>query len=414
MDNDAFQALVRSKVKTTKDIAREAVEEAFHSKKKRKRGQGKSSRNNNNEDDYSSSDESESESRCPNHQQNQRDNDSHNQFMPAAVRKRKYGRHQNNGGGGETKPARYRDRAKERREGTNEDYKDSQDLLKTVAGAQGGNDAGGDDQDDDNDGEAAGMDPAELSKYLGGDEAHTHLVKGLDVALARSVRNQKRAPQKPRNYEEDYDDEDDDDDDKLEPAQVEELKPIKSLREAYSVLQQHAALNNESRSLDLKKQATLNFYLHYARRNQQAVTPPSTTTTSPSQQRRKKGLAVSSAGSALQRSQLVWAVDWHPANLARSWEVPVETSHAAGSLHATALAKVSPFSSSNDADDLIRQMQARQNRKWHKVLPTTTTPGAGGSSAQDSNDKATMTGATQIVEGESEDDIFPEAGEDSP
>ena len=31
---------------------------------------------------------------------------------------------------------------------------------------------------------------AELSKFLGGDEQHTHLVKGLDVALASKIRRE--------------------------------------------------------------------------------------------------------------------------------------------------------------------------------------------------------------------------------
>jgi IK cytokine len=34
------------------------------------------------------------------------------------------------------------------------------------------------------------MDQVTISKYLGGDEEHTHLVKGLDVALARRVRRE--------------------------------------------------------------------------------------------------------------------------------------------------------------------------------------------------------------------------------
>ena len=52
----------------------------------------------------------------------------------------------------------------------------------------------------------------ELSKHLGGDEAHTHLVKGLDVALARSVKSQ--MAQK----EQDERSDDDDDDDKSNAA----------------------------------------------------------------------------------------------------------------------------------------------------------------------------------------------------
>ena len=58
----------------------------------------------------------------------------------------------------------YRDRAQERRNDANPDY-DAQ--LEA----------------------AANMD-AEQTKYLGGDEEHTHLVKGLDYALLRKVRSE--------------------------------------------------------------------------------------------------------------------------------------------------------------------------------------------------------------------------------
>ena len=34
------------------------------------------------------------------------------------------------------------------------------------------------------------MEQVTISKYLGGDEAHIHLVKGLDVALARRVKRE--------------------------------------------------------------------------------------------------------------------------------------------------------------------------------------------------------------------------------
>lgn len=64
----------------------------------------------------------------------------------------------------------YRDRAKERREGTNADYASLEGLAQS--------------------GEDDRRRQAELSKYLGGDEIHTHLVKGLDKALAEKVRRE--------------------------------------------------------------------------------------------------------------------------------------------------------------------------------------------------------------------------------
>jgi IK cytokine len=69
--------------------------------------------------------------------------------------------------------AKYRDRAKERREGTNLDYKESEELIKKI-------------HLDLQDRELA----YEESKFLGGDLQHTHLVKGLDYALLQKSRNE--------------------------------------------------------------------------------------------------------------------------------------------------------------------------------------------------------------------------------
>eukprot|EP00501_MAST-03F_sp_TOSAG23-6_P000363 GSMAST32.ASY1.ANO1.370.1 assembled CDS len=57
--------------------------------------------------------------------------------------------------------SRFRDRASERRKGLNIDYKDSE-ISQSIS--------------------------VENSKFLGGDEEHTHLVKGLDYALLKKVR----------------------------------------------------------------------------------------------------------------------------------------------------------------------------------------------------------------------------------
>ena len=62
----------------------------------------------------------------------------------------------------EKKPSKYRDRAEERRTDTNKDY-------------------------EKDDGIAALEVDAEASKYLGGDVAHTHLVRGLDRALLEKM-----------------------------------------------------------------------------------------------------------------------------------------------------------------------------------------------------------------------------------
>jgi hypothetical protein len=151
MDNEAFRALVeeRAKPKSTKEIAREAVEEEFRTRKqKRKRGGAGGS----------SSEESDDSDRedVPSKQE---------VLIPAVAKKKARAEHE----------SKYRDRAKERREGKNIDYQGQAALLEGVTAA------------DADEGE---MDQVAISKYLGGDEEHTHLVKGLDVALARRVRRE--------------------------------------------------------------------------------------------------------------------------------------------------------------------------------------------------------------------------------
>ncbi|KAK7602282.1 hypothetical protein V9T40_009723 [Parthenolecanium corni] len=80
---------------------------------------------------------------------------------------------------------RYRDRAKERRDGHNPDYQ-VEDPLSVASGYR----AVAPDL-------KSGMDAAERrkqmiqeSKFLGGDMEHTHLVKGLDYALLQKVRSE--------------------------------------------------------------------------------------------------------------------------------------------------------------------------------------------------------------------------------
>ncbi|KAL4452787.1 hypothetical protein ABPG75_008449 [Micractinium tetrahymenae] len=79
-------------------------------------------------------------------------------------------------GEGEEGP-QYRDRAAERRKGLNTEFEGvPDDLVGLLAGK----------------GDAHGI-SYEDSKYLGGDVAHTHLVKGLDFALLQKVRAEQEA-----------------------------------------------------------------------------------------------------------------------------------------------------------------------------------------------------------------------------
>lgn len=80
---------------------------------------------------------------------------------------------------------KYRDRARERREGVNPDYQNEDPISSTAGYRAVAPDA------------KSGMDAAERrrqmiqeSKFLGGDMEHTHLVKGLDYALLQKVRSE--------------------------------------------------------------------------------------------------------------------------------------------------------------------------------------------------------------------------------
>ncbi|KAJ2472796.1 hypothetical protein GGI02_001330 [Coemansia sp. RSA 2322] len=74
------------------------------------------------------------------------------------------------GGGAGEPAATYRDRAAERRQGERGEYGESELLLRHLS--------------------SEGMSAYEQSKFLGGDVAHTHLVKGLDFLLLRKVREE--------------------------------------------------------------------------------------------------------------------------------------------------------------------------------------------------------------------------------
>ncbi|KAF9157687.1 hypothetical protein DFQ26_008470 [Actinomortierella ambigua] len=78
--------------------------------------------------------------------------------------------------------SKYRDRATERRQGINPDYAETEQILHTLEEAA--NDV------------APGV-LYEQSKFLGGDREHTHLVKGLDFALLKKVREEEEQSSDP-------------------------------------------------------------------------------------------------------------------------------------------------------------------------------------------------------------------------
>lgn len=165
MNNDAFRRLLTSSdggssgggkndskgkgTKSTREIAREAVEEEFN-ERKRKRGR---------DEDYLS-DASDASDEDGDGDRNSREDlkkereKAEKEAIEEASEKEK-----------KKKKLKYRNRARERRDGkSNIDYKTSNGIANEL--------------------------DEEMSKYLGGDEEHTHLVKGLDKTLADKTRRE--------------------------------------------------------------------------------------------------------------------------------------------------------------------------------------------------------------------------------
>ena len=173
MDNEAFRSLVNNTRKTTKEIAREAVESEF---KKRKRS--------NNDQGYGSDSDSDDDAK-----QSRRDTKDHEADDDGGNKGTKQKKEKRE------KKLEYRDRAKERREGKSVDYA-LLDVDITSSNAHPHH------YDGHVTAEEMKKKQAELSKYLGGDEEHTHLVKGLDRVLAQKVRREEMGK---KDEEEDFD-----------------------------------------------------------------------------------------------------------------------------------------------------------------------------------------------------------------
>uniref|UniRef100_A0A671TPZ7 IK cytokine n=1 Tax=Sparus aurata TaxID=8175 RepID=A0A671TPZ7_SPAAU len=80
---------------------------------------------------------------------------------------------------------KYRDRARERRDGVNKDYEETE-LISTTANYR----AVGPTAEADKSAAEKRRQLIQESKFLGGDMEHTHLVKGLDFALLQKVRDE--------------------------------------------------------------------------------------------------------------------------------------------------------------------------------------------------------------------------------
>jgi hypothetical protein len=318
MDNDAFKKLVRerAKEKSTKEIAREAVEDEFKLKKKRRR------------DGDSSSDE----------QSDSKDLKRRDDTGLTDARRKQNSLE-------EEAVSKYRDRARERREGSNQDYKQSENLLQGVASAAGD--------------EGAALGASALSKYLGGDEDHTHLVKGLDVVLARKVKREMKGakPGPEREHP--------------RMGHPEASKFMEKGPQARDSLQRLTADASKSEIGYELKEYILQVGQHKGEAEKQCST----------------------AGITIQHSTLAFSIDG-PFDLARAWEVPRE-SHGIPR---------------NDADQTETRATPLDNlllERVESVLGANTKD----NSKAETNETTVETEPTQSSPNESDDDIFGDTGD---
>ncbi|TPX72991.1 hypothetical protein SpCBS45565_g00317 [Spizellomyces sp. 'palustris'] len=102
---------------------------------------------------------------------------------PAPVKyKKKLWKPPSNEGASQSEGPGYRDRARERREGANPDYEETEQMLAVLKASEESQNADQSETD-------SSLSYAQ-SKYLGGDAQHTHLVKGLDYALLEKVQRE--------------------------------------------------------------------------------------------------------------------------------------------------------------------------------------------------------------------------------
>jgi RED-like protein N-terminal region len=351
MNNDAFRELVQQGGKTTKEIAREAVEKEFQFKKKRRRGTASG--------DVDSSDDDD----------NDKDRNKRNKVDDITPNDTKYNRNKaaqhppydnDDQGTNHADNNKYRDRARERREG-----KTDVDFAPLTA---------------------EGVD-AEMSKFLGGDEAHTHLVKGLDVTLARKVKREmgklidqntdlttvllKKAQEKKANHQ----------------LKVESTVIVESAAEAKEKIKHWTPDDMKSTlgrgMLEFLKQTYL----------RQPSSGP---------------LKVSPAGLTIQRSTLTFSCQAHPGDVRKAWEVPEEH---------ISMAKRNDDDRNNgglfSAPDLLTKIELafRRARSRQPVLLPTTQPLNASTTADTSDHKGTTGKDGRDGEDDSDDDIFADAGD---
>ena len=351
MDNEAFRALVaeRSKPKSTKEIAREAVEQEFRDKrsraggKKRRRGAGGGGGGGSSSDEdgggrgaAANEDDSDDDDFDRRNRDDGRggeddggaNDDDGNEKEPKWKRERRAKKRAKEEAEGKV---RYRDRAKERREGrTNADYAGIEEAV-AAAGASASGAAGASGGADDGVAVLGGAE-ADMTKYLGGDESRTHLVRGLDWALAQKVRREEMGiaggGSNDHNVEEaggvGLGGDSDANLERILQSSRAEKSDGEALRRAIQNLSSASSDRNDPQDV----LAILNRLQNTAQttpgRDMATFLMNKTNRSSKMETTKKKKLITTNAGRTLQRTKLQFSLRCHPGDVLRSWEVPRE------------------------------------------------------------------------------------------
>lgn len=290
----------RSSQKSTKEIAREAVENEFRQKKRggggRRggvRGGARDYESDSGSDNDGNNDALNKRRRLHEEEGNGQDATNNKSNEPEWKRRRREKK-------GDSVPE-YRDRARERREGKNLDYLDDTTNATTTTGG-GNNDEYAEDR----------KRQAELSKFLGGTEEHTHLVKGLDYALAQKVRREEMG----RSTTERVNEDDEDLDQLLEDSYIKNKKPS-STSSSMATIQPKSELGK----------SVLNYLLQHQKQQNNNPTATSSsasvsTTLATSIQSQNKIIINKTKQKSIQRSSYTFSLDSNPQKRSNAWDVP--------------------------------------------------------------------------------------------
>ena len=242
MDNEAFSSLVKERVKqkSTKEIAREVVEEEFQQKQKHSKKRILQNK--------------ETTPLSKRWKQQQQQDKQQQDKQTQSVEQ-------------------YRDRAKERREGReNIDYNDTTSSSNQLSSIE-----------------------KEMTKYLGGEEKYTHLVKGLDYSLAQKVRREQQQQTTTTATTNDT-------------KKQQHDKTIVSFSSLSSTLQQSSLVTN--------------VYSYLQQKQTSNKLQPTTNQLSSMKQQPSK------LGQAIQRTTITFSLRAHPGNIYHSWQLPKESTYS--------------------------------------------------------------------------------------